>query len=99
MDEHRGSFIWDSEKERLNIAKHGVDFIAASVIFRDPNIEIAIDHRHSLNEVRYYGVGKVGHRILTVRFLYRAGRIRIIGAGYWRKGERLYDKSKKEKSN
>lgn len=31
-----------------------------------------------------------GH-IATVRFTIRSSRIRIIGAGYWREGRKLYD--------
>ena len=34
--------------------------------------------------------GKVDDGILTVRFTYRGETIRIIGAGYWRKGRRIY---------
>ncbi len=29
--------------------------------------------------------------ILTVRFTYRGETIRILGAGYWRKGKRIYE--------
>lgn len=31
------------------------------------------------------------HGVLTVRFTYRQHRIRIIGAGYWRKGRAVYE--------
>ena len=34
---------------------------------------------------------KVGEGILTVRFTYREHLIRIFGAGYWRKGRRIYN--------
>lgn len=33
----------------------------------------------------------VGHGALTVRFAYREGVIRIIGAGYWRRGKKIYE--------
>ena len=36
-------------------------------------------------------MGRVGGRILTVRFTFREGIIRIIGAGYWRKERRVYE--------
>ncbi|MYC95627.1 MAG: BrnT family toxin [Caldilineaceae bacterium SB0661_bin_32] len=36
------------------------------------------------------GVGRVESGILTVRFTYRANKIRIFGAGYWRKYRALY---------
>lgn len=29
--------------------------------------------------------------VLTVRFTYRQQTIRIIGAGYWRKGKAIYE--------
>jgi uncharacterized protein len=28
---------------------------------------------------------------MTVRFTYREAHIRIFGAGYWRKGKRIYE--------
>lgn len=52
---------------------------------------IAEDVAHSEQEQRYYCFGKVGGGILTVRFTYREGVIRIIGAGYWRKGKMTYE--------
>ena len=93
------SFEWDPYKEWLNIGKHGVNFKTASQAFKDPKIRIWIDSKHSEQEPRYFCVGKVGHRILMVRFLYRAGKIRIIGAGYWRKGGKYYDQDEKEKNS
>jgi hypothetical protein len=35
-------------------------------------------------------MGKVDEGIMTVRFTYRKRKIRIIGAGYWRKGKDIY---------
>jgi hypothetical protein len=32
---------------------------------------------------------------MTVRFTYRGNTIRIIGAGYWRKGKKIYETSNK----
>ena len=56
---------------------------------------IAEDVSHSRAEKRYYCFGKVTDGILTVRFTYRKGVIRIIGAGYWRKGKKIYEKENK----
>lgn len=39
---------------------------------------------------RYYCIGKVEVGIMPVRFTYRKNKIRIIGAGYWRKGKDIY---------
>lgn len=30
-------------------------------------------------------------KIITVRFTYRDGQVRIFGAGYWRKGKMYYE--------
>ena len=43
------------------------------------------------NEKRYFCFGTVGGGVLTVRFTYRDAIIRIFGAGYWRKGKRIYE--------
>ena len=91
MTEQPSSFIWDNYKEHLNIQKHGVDFTTAAKAFLDPQRKIFIDSKHSKEEERYFCMGRAGRKILTVRFLYREGKIRIIGAGFWRKGERYYD--------
>ena len=88
------SFIWDPAKELANIRKHGVDFTTASKVFFDPRRKIYTDAKHSEKEERYFCIGLVGNQILTVRFLYREQEIRIIGAGYWRKGRTRYEKEK-----
>ncbi len=62
----------------------------AQLAFTDPNRVIDEDLSHSQTEKRYYCFGKVGEEVLTVRFIYRQGIIRIFGAGYWRKGKQIY---------
>ena len=85
-------FEWNSRKDRENENKHGVAFAVAQYVFADPNRVIAEDIIHSGTEKRYYCFGKVADGVLTVRFTYRKGLIRIIGAGYWRKGKKIYEK-------
>jgi uncharacterized protein len=92
MIQHRSDFAWDPRKERLNIRKHGIDFTTAAKVFLDPRRKIYVDSKHSAQEERMFCIGKVGGKILTVRFTYREGKIRIIGAGYWRRGKSYYEK-------
>ena len=92
MDRDYGSFVWDAEKEKVNIAKHGVDFVDASRAFLDPRRKIFVNPKHSETEERFFCIGSVDGRILTVRFVYRGGKIRIFGAGYWRGGRKYYEK-------
>ncbi|MGD0335090.1 MAG: BrnT family toxin [Xanthobacteraceae bacterium] len=87
----QSSFEWDNAKDRSNRAKHGVSFATAQAAFFDPRRVIAEDLEHSGAEPRYFCFGVVAGGVMTVRFTYRAGRIRIFGAGYWRKGKRIYE--------
>ena len=84
-------FEWDKNKDKENQTKHGVAFEVAQYAFADPNRIIAEDLSHSQKEERYYCFGKVGDGIMTVRFTYRGNAIRIIGAGYWREGKKIYE--------
>jgi len=88
----KARFEWDSVKDQENQEKHGVAFAMAQVAFADPRRVIAEDLSHSSTEKRYYCFGKVGGGILAVRFTYREDVIRIYGAGYWRKGKRIYER-------
>ncbi len=92
MRQHESDFVWDPVKEEINIKKHGVDFRTAAKAFRDPKRKIYVDARHNQQEERLFCIGQVETRIITVRFIYRDGKVRIIGAGYWRKGVSYYDK-------
>ena len=88
------SFEWDSAKNTFNIAKHDLSFYEAQDAFFDKKRLILLDPNHSQKEKRYFCIGKtVSGGIATVRFTIRDSHIRIIGAGYWRKGKKLYDKN------
>lgn len=89
------SFEWDETKDTANQRKHGVSFREAQYAFLDPRRVIAEDLSHSHKEQRYYcfGSNREGTGILTVRFTYRSDRVRIIGAGYWRKGKQVYEQA------
>jgi uncharacterized DUF497 family protein len=84
-------FEWDPAKDRANQDKHGVSFSEAQYAFADPHRVIAQDLAHSQAEERFYCFGMVGGGVLTVRFTYREEVIRIIGAGYWRRGKAIYE--------
>ncbi len=86
----KGNFEWDVDKDIENQSKHGVAFTQAQYAFADPHRVIAEDLAHSQTEKRYYCFGRVGGGVLTVRYTYRRGSIRIFGAGYWRQGRQIY---------
>ena len=86
------TFEWDQNKNKLNQKKHHISFEEAQHAFADSKRVIAKDMEHSPTEDRYYCFGKVDENIVTVRFTYRNNKIRIIGAGFWRKGKEIYEK-------
>jgi uncharacterized protein len=88
------TFVWDMNKSVENVVKHGVSFEKAQEAFFDKQREIFIDEKHSKNESRFFCLGKVDDEILTVRFTIRGEDIRIIGAGFWRKGRKMYHENK-----
>ena len=85
-------FEWDDAKDCVNQEKHGVAFEQAQQAFFDSRRLIAQDLDHSGSEQRYFCFGVVEDDVMTVRFTWRENRIRIFGAGYWRKGRKAYGK-------
>jgi len=85
-------FEWNDSKNAINLSKHGLSFYEAQEAFFDDSRVILLDVSHSSTEKRYFCIGKTASGgIATVRFTKRNGHIRIIGAGYWRKGKRIYE--------
>ena len=74
-------FEWDLQKEKLNIAKHGVSFAEVMTVFADP-LELTIaDPGHSTTEFRFISMGvSSANRLLVVAYTERGERIRIISA-------------------
>ena len=85
------TFEWDDAKDAVNIEKHGVAFADAQRAFLDPKRVILKDVGHSEAEDRFFCIGCVDGGIMTVRFTYRTPKVRIFGAGYWRKGKQIYE--------
>ena len=86
-------FEWDDKKDRENQKRHGVSFQQARKAFFDPDRIIFSDTKHStLVESRFFCLGACTDGILTVRYTMRNKKIRIFGAGFWRKGKKIYEK-------
>jgi len=92
---NKTDFEWNDDKDKANQEKHGISFAFAQLAFLDSNRIILEDLEHSIDEKRFYCLGKVSEGILTVRFTYRSNKIRIFGAGYWRKGKKIYENENK----
>lgn len=82
-------FDWDSNKARLNLKKHSIDFEEAKTVFRDPLAYIFDDEWHSVGEQREIIIGHDDqNRLLLVCFTERNQIIRIISARLVTKKER-----------
>lgn len=80
-------FEWDSDKNRANLAKHGIDFALAALVFADPHVTLREDRIDEAGERRWHALGLAGglEPILLVVHVYREGSdgeeiIRIISA-------------------
>jgi uncharacterized DUF497 family protein len=84
-------FECDPEKERANLAKHGVDFSTVPAAFNDPKRKLQRSPGRSNREARFQCSGFDGRKIMTFTFTIRAGAVRGINAGYWRMGKQFYE--------
>ena len=91
------NYEWNLIKERLNIAKHGVDFEEAKSVFADEFALVLFDEDHSNDEERFLILGmSQKERILLVVHCYRENdTIRIISARKATKNETKQYKERK----
>ena len=89
-----GLFEWDTEKNKVNIVKHGISFSEAIGIFLDAGRQEFFDELHSSEEEqRYITIGRLPGKLLIVLVVStdRNGITRIISARYAsKKEEQLY---------
>lgn len=83
-------FEFDEAKSQANIDKHGMDFVAAQELWKDPYLlEI---RAKSEGEPRFVLIGRIGGKHWSAVVTYREGRIRLISVRRSRKKEvELYE--------
>lgn len=91
------NYEWNLIKERLNVAKHGVDFEEAKSVFADEFALVLFDEDHSNDEERFLILGmSQKDRILLVVHCYRENdTIRIISSRKATKSEAKQYKERK----
>ena len=80
-------YEWDNEKNKLNIAKHGIDFTDAKEIWQSPVVEFA-SNQNQHNEQRVLAIGLIQGYCITVIYTWRGTAKRLISARKARKDER-----------
>ena len=76
------NYVWDQRKNRSNLARHGIAFEDAILIFDGPTLE-RVDDRFDYGETRVYAIGVVnGFEITLIYTDVSEGERRIISA--WR---------------
>ena len=84
-------FVWDYNKNQLNIQKHNVSFEEAATVFVDMDTEYLEDDKHSNIEERFIAIGfSANEGMLTVCHCFRDkdSVIRIFSARRATKPER-----------
>lgn len=58
-------FEWDEAKRKLNLRKHGIDFVDVPAMFERPML-VRLDDRIDYGEERWLGVGLLDKGIVAV---------------------------------
>ena len=78
-------FEFDPAKSASNLRKHGIDFLDAQSLWRDPD-RLEIPAR-STDEPRVQVIGRIGTRVWSAFTTIREGRVRIISVSRARNEE------------
>jgi uncharacterized DUF497 family protein len=73
----RVAFEWDDAKNRINFAKHGLDFADAELVLAGLCVTF-VDNRFEYGEDRFITLGLLAGRLLTIAHAPRGEATRII---------------------
>ena len=71
------SFEYDENKSKQNLAKHGIDFDVAQLLWDDPGI-IELPSKKATTEKRFLVIGTINQKHWSAIITYRGKNIRII---------------------
>ncbi len=72
-------FEWDNNKNKINIEKHGIDFVDAKDIWQGQVLEFTSPQDHH-SEKRMIAIGVCKERYITVIYTWRNQTRRLISA-------------------
>jgi uncharacterized DUF497 family protein len=82
-------YEWDERKRKVNLRKHGFDFLDAPRVFRGATLTVA-DDRHEYGEERFITFGLLRDTVVAIAHTEHPKTIRIISM---RKATRHEEKS------
>ncbi len=81
MTVEQGRFEWDSEKDELNIKRHGFSFSEILDVFDDPYFYEIYDVNHSsLGEERFIGIGNLNGLLIVTTVFTERTKTRLISS-------------------
>lgn len=92
--------VWDEAKRRANLAKHGLDFADAHLVYDSAEKVTFLSHRNAEDRKLDVAMFESGDRILTLVYVERGFDVRVISfRAASRQERRAYEKARAEKSN
>jgi len=70
-------FEYDENKSKQNLAKHGIDFDVAQLLWDDPRM-LELPSKKATSETRYLVIGTINRKHWSSIITYRGKNIRII---------------------
>jgi uncharacterized DUF497 family protein len=81
-------FKFDPDKSGVNKAKHGIDFVEAQALWRDPRpLEVSA---RTDDEPRFLAIGLIGEKRWSAVCVRRGEKVRLISVRRARRTEALY---------
>jgi uncharacterized DUF497 family protein len=72
-------YEWDEAKRRINLTRQGIDFAELAPVFENAPVTI-VDDRYDYGESRYWTLGLLNGRLISISHTWTEGVIRIISA-------------------
>jgi uncharacterized DUF497 family protein len=71
------TFEYDENKSKQNLAKHGIDFDVAQLLWYDPSM-LELPSKKATTETRFLVIGTINQKHWSAIITYRGKNIRII---------------------
>jgi uncharacterized DUF497 family protein len=70
-------FVWDEAKRRINLTRHGIDFVDVPQVFDGLTVDL-LDERYDYGERRLLTLGLLNGEVVGIGYTQRGVIIRLI---------------------